>query len=270
MRRPRAQAAGRLGALVLWAGVAGAGLALAQPKATGPAIYSCVDDKGRRITSDRPIAECLSREQQQLNRDGSLQRTLPPTPTAVERAEQEQRERRTAEAMALQNDAMRQDRTLLQRYKAPEEHQRARVAALDAVRSAMSATDQRMAELTQERRGLVQEAEFYRGRALPTKLQQSLDAVDTAMTAQRAATRSQRAELDRINRLYDVELERLRQLWAGAAPGSMGPIAPVRAVPVAPASAPAGRPGAAAPAGAPAAAPLPAPVPAPAPAPRRP
>jgi hypothetical protein len=49
------------------------------------------------------------------------------------------------------------------------------------------------------------------------------------MVAQRAVARNQRAELDRINRLYDVELERLRQLWAGAPPGSMGPMAPVRA-----------------------------------------
>lgn len=205
------------------------GAAQAQPKETGSGIYTCVDDKGRRITSDRPIPECLAREQRQLNRDGSLQRTVPPTPTAEERAEQEQRERRAAEALALQADAMRQDRTLLQRYKTPEEHRRARVASLDALRSAMAATDQRLADLTRERRQLLQEAEFYRGRTLPTKLQQSIEAVDTAMAAQRAATQHQRTELDRINRLYDVELERLRQLWAGAAPGSMGPIAPVRA-----------------------------------------
>ena len=241
---------------------AGPGAALAQPKAPSSGIYTCVDDKGRRITSDRPIPECLAREQRQLNRDGSLQRTVPPTPTAEERAEQEQRERRAAEALALQADAMRQDRTLLQRYKTPEEHRRARVASLDALRSAMAATDQRLADLTQERRQLLQEAEFYRGRTLPTKLQQSIEAVDTAMAAQRAATLHQRTELDRINRLYDVELERLRQLWAGAAPGSMGPIAPVRAAPGA-ASAPE-------PVRAGAATPAPAPAPAPATAARKP
>jgi hypothetical protein len=36
-------------------------------------IYTCIDDKGRRLTSDRPIAECNAREQQILNRDGSVQ-----------------------------------------------------------------------------------------------------------------------------------------------------------------------------------------------------
>jgi hypothetical protein len=28
----------------------------------------------------------------------------------------------------------------------------------------------------------------------------------------------------RINRLFDAELERLRRLWAGAPPGSLGPL----------------------------------------------
>jgi hypothetical protein len=214
-------------ALLAWAGCAGT--ASAQGKAPGTGIYTCVDDKGRRITSDRPIPECLAREQQQLNRDGSLQRTVPPLPTAQERADQEQRERRAAEARALQADAMRQDRTLLQRYKSPEDHQRAREASLGVVRAAMAATEQRLAGLDHERKQYAQEAEFYRGRALPPKLQQNIEAAETATAAQRSLAQNQRVELDRINRLYDIELERLRQLWAGAAPGSLGPMTPVGA-----------------------------------------
>ncbi|MFM7533402.1 MAG: DUF4124 domain-containing protein, partial [Rubrivivax sp.] len=216
---------GAVVALAVCAWLATAGAARAQ----GSAIYTCMDDKGRRITSDRPIAECASREQQQLNRDGSVRRTVPPVPTAEERAEQELRERRAAELRAQQADAVRQDRTLMQRYRTPEDHQRARAAALDAARSAVAATDERLAGLAQERKQYAQEAEFYRGRALPPKLQQSIDAVETTMAAQRAVAQNQRTELDRINRLYDVELERLKQLWAGAPPGSLGSPTTVRA-----------------------------------------
>ncbi|MFM7704531.1 MAG: DUF4124 domain-containing protein, partial [Rubrivivax sp.] len=153
---------GAVVALAVCAWLATAGAARAQ----GSAIYTCLDDKGRRITSDRPIAECASREQQQLNRDGSVRRTVPPVPTAEERAEQELRERRAAEVRAQQADAVRQDRTLMQRYRTPEDHQRARAAALDAARSAVAATDERLAGLAQERKQYAQEAEFYRGRAL--------------------------------------------------------------------------------------------------------
>ncbi|MEN9420099.1 MAG: hypothetical protein RI988_3720 [Pseudomonadota bacterium] len=213
---------------------------MAHAQATGGAgtgIYTCVDGQGRRITSDRPIPECAAREQQQLNRDGSLQRTVPPVPTAQERAEQELRERRAAEARAAQTDAMRQDRNLLQRYKTPQDHQRAREAALDAARSAVTATDQRLASLAQERKQYTQEAEFYRGKPMPAKLQQQIEAVDASMAAQRAVAQNQRAELDRINRLYDAELERLKRLWAGEAPGSIGPAAATPATPPAPGSA---------------------------------
>jgi hypothetical protein len=198
-----------------------------QPAAE-PGIYTCVDGQGRRITSDRPIPECAAREQQLLNRDGSVLRTVPPVPTAQERAEQELRERRAAEARAAQADAMRQDRNLLQRYKTPQDHQRAREAALDAARGAVTATDQRLASLAQERKQYAQEAEFYRGKPLPAKLQQQIEAVDTSMAAQRAVAQNQRAELDRINRLYDIELERLKRLWAAEASGTSGPLVGVR------------------------------------------
>jgi hypothetical protein len=76
------------------------------------------------------------------------------------------------------------------------------------------------------------------------------------MAAQRSVAQNQRAELDRINRLYDIELDRLKQLWAGAPPGSLGSIAPVRATSAAGAASGAVSP--AGPAAAPAASPAPA------------
>ena len=60
-----------------------------------------------------------------------------------------------------------------------------------------------------------------RGKALPPKLKQQLDANDVATEAQRALIENQKAELVRVNRNYDLELARLRKLWAGAAPGSI-------------------------------------------------
>ena len=80
---------GRKGNAHLSAGPAG--LAQANPKPPS-GIYSCIDDKGRRITADRPIPECTHREQQVLNRDGSVRTILPPTLTAEERAEREARD----------------------------------------------------------------------------------------------------------------------------------------------------------------------------------
>jgi hypothetical protein len=202
--------------------------------ANAAVIYTCVDDHGRTITSDRPIGACTAKEQRVLNKDGSLKAIYPPSLTADERAEKESRERKLAEARAAQSDAVRRDRNLMARYPSEAPHRRAREAALDTVRSAMKATEARLRELAVERQPLLAEAEFYKGKPLPAKLKGLLDANDATTAAQREAALNQQAELERVNGLYDAELARLKLLWAGAVPGSLGPVSPQGApVPVA-------------------------------------
>ena len=223
--------------VVLWFGLAGA--AFAQDAGKAPAgIYTCVDAQGKRHTADRPIRECLAREQQVLNKDGSIKFVLPPSLTAEERIVREARERRLAEERTAIADAGRRDRNLVARYPDEGSHQRAREAALDNVRLAIKASELRLRELAFERKPLLNEAEFYEGRQLPPKLRQSLETNEAAADAQRTASANQEAELGRVSRLFDAELTRLRRLWAGAAPGSMGPLV----VPMAPQGALAAQP----------------------------
>ncbi len=185
-------------------------------------IYSCVDASGKRLTSDRPIAECATRDQRVLNPDGSVRKVLPPTPTADERAEQEARDRQAAAARSAQQDAVRRDRNLTTRFPNEAAHTKARVAALDDVRKAVQLSERRVALLASERKPLMDEAEFYLGKPLPAKLKQQLDANDATTEAQRTLIQNQQAEVVRINALFDAELARLRKLWAGAPAGSMG------------------------------------------------
>ncbi len=202
-----------------------AGPLQAQPAAGGTgAIYSCVDDQGRRLTSDRPIAACSAKEQQIHNRDGSVRGIHPPTLTAEERAAVEARERKASSERMAQAEAVRRDKNLLARYRDEPAHRRAREAAVDTVHLAIKATEDRLRTLEAERKPLESETEFYKGKRLPPKLKAQLDANEAAVEAQREVAGAQQAELDRVNRIYDTELARLRRLWAGAAPGSMGPL----------------------------------------------
>jgi hypothetical protein len=201
-------------------------------------IYTCTDDRGRRLTSDRPIPDCLTKEQRVLNSDGSQRTVLPPTPTAEERAEREAREREAAQRRIDQADAVRRDRNMVARYPDEATHHKAREAALDTVRVAIKATEQRLRDLAVERKPLNDEAEFYQGRVMPAKLKTQLDANDAAREAQRSAVANQQAELARINSLYDTELLRMRKLWAGAPPGSLGPLVGVAQAPAGAASSP--------------------------------
>ena len=220
-------------------------IAPAQTNTVTPSgIYTCTDDRGRKLTSDRPIADCSHKEQLLLNRDGSVRSVIPPTLTVEERAEREARERRAAEARAAQLDGVRRDRNLMIRFPNEAAHGKAREAALDGLRQAIATTEARTKELAAERTPLLNEAEFYKGRTMPAKLKQQLDANDAALEAQQGAAANQTAELERVNKIYDAELERLRRLWNGAPPGSLGPM------PVAPPPPAASRPASRVPRGA--------------------
>jgi hypothetical protein len=204
---------------------------VAQASKSSAGIYTCIDDKGRRLTSDRPIADCVHKEQLLLNRDGSLRQVIPPTLTSDERAEKEARERKAAEERAAQQDWIRRDRNLLMRFPNEAAHQKAREAALDPLRLAIKNTEMRLRELHAERKPLLDESEFYVGKPLPAKLKLQIDANDAALEAQRTAAANQGAELDRVNAMYDAELERLRRLWSGALPGTLGPLPTMPPVP---------------------------------------
>jgi len=220
-----------IGAIALWVAASGV---WAQAGAPGGAvdIYVCTDDQGRRITADRPIRECMDRQQRILNPDGSLRGVKNPPMTAQERVAKEAQERQAAEEAAARAEAVRRDRNLLSRYRNEDMHRAARESALDPVRLTMDLTETRVAQLRRERRALeeeiraqqAKEKDKEKAKNITSAFKAQLEANDAAAQAQREITVTQKAELDRINRIYDIELERLKRLWAGEPAGSMGTI----------------------------------------------
>ena len=214
-------------------------LPVAAAEAEKPRIYRCEVD-GKKVTRDRPIAECSNRVQYLLNGDGSVNREIPPTLTVEERERKEQvdlaREYREAQ---LKQD-IRADRNLKQLYPNEAAHKKARDSALDEIRASVKGLEASIASLVVDRKKLLDEAEFYPNKPLPTKLKSSLEANEVTLKAKRDLVEKQQFEVVRINNNYDVELARLRKLWAGAQPGSLGPLPGTQQAAGLSASAPAG------------------------------
>jgi len=188
------------------------GFAFAANAATS--IYTCTDAQGKPRTSDRPIRECADRQQIEKNPDGSTRRIVPPAQTDEERAAAAEREAKEAARLADQKTKARTESNLLRRYPDENAHDRARRAALDTVRASMRAIAARQHALEEERKQLANEEEFYPGKPLPAKLRTAIDANEAAQAAQRQADAAARAELARVNAVYDAELATLRRLWA--------------------------------------------------------
>ncbi len=184
--------------------------------AWGAGIYTCVDAQGKRLTSDRPIPECLDREQRELLPSGTLKRVVPPSMTAEERAKQEARQRAEAEQQARINEERRRERALMTRYPNQAAHDRAREDALRQVDEVMAAVARRQAELDKQRGEIAAEMEFYKRdpSKAPAWLKKRLEenAQQNASQAQHLADQS--AEKNRINARFDEELVRLKALWA--------------------------------------------------------
>ncbi len=208
--------------LVLATGSAAA--AWAQSPAGPRYIFQCTTPQGRTLTSDRLIGECNDREQRVFSSSGVLIRIVQPSLTADERAVLDAKHERERVLQEAQAENVRRDRQLSLRFSNEKAHARAREQAIDHVVTARRSIEKRLELLADDRAPLDREAEFYQGKALPVKLKRQYDALEATETGLQTALEAQADEYTRINEIYDIELERLKRLWAGAAPGSMGPM----------------------------------------------
>ena len=179
-------------------------------------VYTCVDAKGRKLTSDRPIMECLDREQKVLNPSGTVKTKIGPSLTAQERAELEQKNRREAEEREKQAEDKRRERALLTRYPTKAVHDQERQEALAQIMAVIQAAKTRIDELTKQRAAIDEEMEFYKKdpTKAPAYVRRQGEENTNSQQVQRRFIADQEAEMKRVNARFDDELARLRQLWA--------------------------------------------------------
>ncbi len=185
-------------------------------QAAAQGIYTCVDGKGRKITADRPIAECMDRTQQELTPSGVVRRQIGPSLTAHEQAAQEEKDKRAAEALEREAEEKRRDRALVLRYPSRAVHDQERVTALLQIDEVIKAASKRTTELAEQRKAITTEFEFYAKdpSKAPASLKRKRDENDASVTVQQHFIAEQQQEKKRVNQRFDEELARLKPLWA--------------------------------------------------------
>jgi hypothetical protein len=203
-------------------GFAAAGALVVLTLAAAPAsatLYVCTTPEGRTITSDRPPPECAYVPIRELRSDGSVRRVIEPPLTPEQRkarAEQARREQQEKEAKRAQ---ARQDIALLETYASEKDIEAARKAALTSRQTMIDRSKQRLEAFAAERRKLNDETEFYVNRKIPNTLQHAIEANDSLVQAEHRLIVDMEADMARINKRFDAEVERYRELVsAGAKP----------------------------------------------------
>ena len=184
--------------------------------AQGKGIYTCIDSKGRRITSDRPITECLDREQRELTGSGTVKRVVPPSYTAEERARIDAQKKAEDALQARIAEEKRRDRALLIRYPNKPVHDKERADALAQIDEVISAVNKRAQALLDQRKDISAELEFYQNDVskAPLWLRRKLEDNEQQVAVQQRFVVEQTQEKQRVNARFDEELVKLRELWA--------------------------------------------------------
>ncbi|MBW0171719.1 MAG: DUF4124 domain-containing protein [Hydrogenophaga sp.] len=181
-------------------------------------MYTCVDAKGNTIVRDRPIVECLDREQKQLGNTGIVRNTLPPSYTADERAKVEAQRKAEEDQRSRVQEERRRERALMIRYPSQQVHDKERAEALAQVDEVIGAVHKRELALVTQRKDINTELEFYQGdvNKAPNWLKRKVEDNEKQMGVQKRFLEEQVQEKQRINARFDEELAKLRQLWLAA------------------------------------------------------
>ena len=183
---------------------------------TGAGIYTCVDARGRTLSSDRPIPECTDREQKVLNPSGTVKARVSATLSAQERAALELKEKAAQEERARLNEEKRRDRALLARYPNRAVHDKERAEALAQIDVVRQAAMHRVQELLRQRAVLNEEMEFYKKdpSKAPPAVRRQVDELAHSLAIQDRFIADQDAEIKRVNARFEEELVRLKRLWS--------------------------------------------------------
>jgi len=209
--------------LAQWALLLVAMPASAQTPAPGGFMYTCIAN-GRVYTADRPPAECANVDMRELNRDGSVRRIIPRPLTVDEQRARALEAKKKVEDEERQLAQRRRDRSLLEAYATEAEIEAARKKSLEGAEQIIKRSQERSSSLSQDKRRLDDEAEFYKKREQPDSLKRAYALNEQAVSAEQKIVAEARAEVDRINERFDTEKRRFRELVAqGARPVQRNP-----------------------------------------------
>jgi nucleotide-binding universal stress UspA family protein len=122
----------------------------------------------------------------------------------------------------VRRDTVRADRQLVAKFPDERAHRKAERVDLEAVAVNLHGAMLRLDALRAKARPLYDEIQFYLGKPVPPALLRSIEENNASLLAMADVFRGLRGDIETIVHKYEHERERLRRLWSGAAPGSMG------------------------------------------------
>jgi len=193
---------------------------------TAGKIYTCKDEKGRTITSDRPLQECVGREGRVLGKDGTTIQRIDAPPTAEQLAAREAEAAKKKQEDDRRREQLRKDKALLNTYENVDDIESKRQRALQQVEREARESEKRMGILQKQGADNAAEAEFYKKKAMPADLRRRIDENEAALRAEKLLFASKRDEVSQVNLKFDDDKKRYLELTSGGAVAGSAPGVP--------------------------------------------
>lgn len=195
-------------------------------------IYTCKDDKGKTITSDRPLQECQDREQRILGKDGTTIQKIDAPLTADQKAARAAEEKKKKAEDDRRREQLRKDKALVNTYENVDDLESKRQRSLQQVEREARESEKRMGLLQKQAADNNAEAEFYKKKAMPADLKRRMDENEAALRAEKLLLASKRDEVSQVNLKFDEEKKRYIELTgSGGQPAAAAGSAPASAPP---------------------------------------
>ena len=188
-------------------------LALAASPAS--ALYKCKDSKGKTYYTDRPPAECLGKEVDELSKQGTVVKKREAALTPEQLAAREAETKRKQEEELAAKEEKRKNKALLNTYASEKDVEDGRQRALKQVEEATKEIEKRIAAAKKRTKALEREKEFYVKTPMPKKLKDDLRNNEMDVQVQQEALAARKKEIDEINAKYDEDKRRYLELTGG-------------------------------------------------------
>jgi hypothetical protein len=181
-------------------------------QAAGSEFYCCQDANGRRVCADTLPDQCRGKPYRVLDSAGNVVKEVGRPLTPEERVQQAADNLRQKQLEEANREQMRKDQALLDTYATLQDIDLSQRKAEDDVKLAISTSQAKIDVANKKKKKLLDEAEFYRKRALPPDLDKSLRTVEYELKIEQELMDVKKRDFETIRNKYDADRKRYLEL----------------------------------------------------------
>ena len=187
-------------------------LAICASTSANAEIYSCKDEAGRTITSDRPLPDCGNRAIRVLRPDGLQKGEIAAPLTAEQKAQKDAAdERRRAQENAIR-EQKQYDRALMAAFPTVQALEASRKRQVAEIAEEIAAAKRRIELKYPDLQAAQAELEFYKSKPVPGFVRNKIQSAASAILVEDELITAKNSEIEMLNKKYDSDGKRLREL----------------------------------------------------------